>query len=487
MSAQTQQVGPTGDLASLLAAATTVTDAADVTVSYLDDRGLPLPSVYLEQGGRLRCYAQRGYWQVLDGIPCDLGVIGRTFRTGRTVEVSDARQEEQFLFAAPDLRQQISVPIRYARHVAGTLNVESDSPLPTGTRHLLEEAAAAFEDRLAELGGPPAESIAQLVARLATAMTELDREPDIRRTVLDAAIQVAGMPTAAIVEPDEDGRARVVSASGPLRGALEAVDRVDLGRLDDLVTAGTSLFANGTAASDLDVHGRLRTAGVAALAVVPLTASGDHLGSLVVVSETPHAFEPVVLPSLEILAAQAAASIRAARTVAELRRRARQDPLTGLGHHATFQEELRTRLAHRPAGRQLAVLMIDVDDFKAVNDRHGHQAGDLVLKQLGARLSSALRSDDRLYRVGGDEFATIIEVREVQEAADIARRMIEVARQGPATISVGLAVATAEESATDLLHRADTAMYAAKGSGRDSAGVAPAPVTAPDAADVADG
>jgi diguanylate cyclase (GGDEF)-like protein len=461
------------DLAASLADADSPVAAADAVVSYLRASGIAFPSLYLEQAGRLRCLAQRGYWQVLDGIPSDVGVIGRAFCSGTTVEISDAGSEEEFLFADPDLKRQISVPIRYDGRVVGSLNVESRSRFPDGTRALVEATTAAFELRLEELGGPPAESTAQRVARLATAMTEFDREEDVWQSVLDAATQLAGVSTAAVIEPDGLLTARVVAAVGPLSQALGGVAPTDLGQLDGWVEAGSSLVASGTGASDILMHARLQSVGVAALAVVPLTVSAEHLGSLIVASETPQEFAPVVLPSLEILGGQAAASIRAVRTMAELRQRARRDPLTELGHHATFQEELRAQLAAPHGDRRVALLLIDVDDFKLINDREGHREGDRVLRELSANLSEVLRDDDRLYRVGGDEFATIIEVDELAEAQNIACRMIQAARKSPATISVGIAVAAAGEAADDLVDRADAAMYTAKRSGRDTAGLAP--------------
>ncbi|MEX0835013.1 MAG: GGDEF domain-containing protein, partial [Nitriliruptor sp.] len=168
-----------------------------------------------------------------------------------------------------------------------------------------------------------------------------------------------------------------------------------------------------------------------------------------------------------------AASIRAVRTLDELRLRARQDPLTELGHHATFQEELRARLAATPPGHQVALLLVDVDNFKAINDRDGHRAGDRILREVSHALASVLRAGDQLYRIGGDEFTTVLEVGGLAEAEDIARRMIVAARRGPTTVSVGVAIAADGEGADDLVDRADEAMYGAKRSGRDTAGVAP--------------
>ena len=461
------------DLEIALAGAATVTEAAEATVAHLEANGLTLPSLYLEQAGRLRCHAQRGYWQVLDGIPCDVGVSGRSFTSGETVEVTDAIEEPEFLFAAPDLCRQITVPVRAGEQVVGTINVEGRRAFPPDARAFLEAVAAAFERRLAELGGPPPETTAQRVARLVTALTDLETEAAIRATTLDSAVKLAGLSTAAVIVPEGQGRARLEVAAGPLADDLARVEPQDLAVLDGWVDAGSSLYANGTDDSGLVMHGRLRDAGVATLVMVPLTVGGEHLGSLLVASGTRQEIAPVVLPALEILAAQAAANLRTIRTVDRLHTRARLDPLTSLGHHATFQEELRARLADRRRGGMLAVLLIDVDDFKAVNDRHGHREGDRVLRQLSETLAGALRADDQLYRIGGDEFATVLEVDAVAEAQEVARRVVEVARTGPSTVSVGIAVACEDETADAIIDRADTAMYAAKAAGRDGAGLAP--------------
>jgi diguanylate cyclase (GGDEF)-like protein len=465
------------ELARSLGRAPTVELAADAAVHHLAAVGVPRPSLYLEQAGRLRCLAQRGCWQVRDGIPRDAGVIGRSFVSGQTVEVTDARDDEAFPSAIPDVRQQVAVPLRWRDEVVGVLNAESRDALPAGARAALAAAAAAFERRLDQLGGPPGESVAQRLARLVTALTERGSETDIRRGVLDAAVEITAIPTAAVIAADAAGGARVSEAVGPLAGALESLEPYELGQLDASVGCGASLVTTGMAGSRSVTIARLREAGVSTLVVVPMSASGHHLGSLVVAGVEGAPVPAPVVPMLEILAAQAATSVLAVRTVEELRRRAQQDPLTELGHHASFHAALRSRLTDRRRDRPLAVIVVDVDDFKGVNDRYGHQGGDRLLRLLSADLSRVLRDEDLLYRIGGDEFATILEVRSMDEAREVARRMVEAARGGPTTVSVGVALATPDEAADALVDRADAAMYAAKSAGRDTIGVASSAVT----------
>lgn len=172
-------------------------------------------------------------------------------------------------------------------------------------------------------------------------------------------------------------------------------------------------------------------------------------------------------PLLALLAEHERACRERLREVAELREQASADPLTGLRHYRP--------LADRLAGQALdgtAVLAIDVDGFKTVNDLHGHQAGDQALVNLAQALQAALRAHDELYRVGGDEFVALVEVVGAAQAAAIARRLADAAKHTGRTISVGVAVGACEEPANAVLRRADAALYEAKRAGRNTVHVA---------------
>jgi diguanylate cyclase (GGDEF)-like protein len=150
-----------------------------------------------------------------------------------------------------------------------------------------------------------------------------------------------------------------------------------------------------------------------------------------------------------------------------LHHHANSDPLTGLRHHRPFSE----RLAAARPGRT-AVIAIDVDGFKRINDEYGHQAGDLALVRLGDALQSALRSVDELYRIGGDEFAVIVDVQSAAEALSIADRLLQAARTTGHPVSVGVALCGPDEEGRATLRRADAALYEAKRAGRDKARLA---------------
>ena len=165
------------------------------------------------------------------------------------------------------------------------------------------------------------------------------------------------------------------------------------------------------------------------------------------------------------------------RSQAMIAHLAHHDALTGLGNRWLFHKQLNDAVVHRQRhGGDLAVLFIDLDGFKTINDTLGHGTGDSVLKQLAYRLRNAIREGDKIARLGGDEFAIIqFGNEQPKEATALATRLIELVGT-PFSIdserlvigaSVGIAVADGDYQDSDqLLRAADLAMYRAKADGR---------------------
>ena len=152
-----------------------------------------------------------------------------------------------------------------------------------------------------------------------------------------------------------------------------------------------------------------------------------------------------------------------------LRHMADHDALTGLVNRRRLEEELERHLAHgRRYGMGGALLLLDLDDFKQVNDGHGHRAGDAVLTTVATVLRRRLRESDIVARFGGDEFAVIMPVGGAADAAELAELLVDaVCREvpspaGPIHASVGIAVFTDLTTPDEILSRADDAMYADK-------------------------
>ena len=161
---------------------------------------------------------------------------------------------------------------------------------------------------------------------------------------------------------------------------------------------------------------------------------------------------------------------------ADLRRLALQDPLTGLPNRTLFGDRIAQALARAGRGaRPPAVLMLDLDGFKLVNDRLGHSGGDKVLVEVGRRLVTAARRTDAVSRFGGDEFAVLITDATPAEILRIAERILEELRlplfvdhQVVSTgASVGVCIGSPAQTADSLLRDADTAMYVGKAAGRN--------------------
>jgi diguanylate cyclase (GGDEF)-like protein/PAS domain S-box-containing protein len=151
--------------------------------------------------------------------------------------------------------------------------------------------------------------------------------------------------------------------------------------------------------------------------------------------------------------------------------RATHDDLTGLPNRVNVAERLRQALLRAAVtGQEFAVMFVDLDGFKAVNDAYGHHAGDVVLQETARRLVKVARGEDLVGRLGGDEFVIIAEDMDRQGANELANRLLAATSQPVITDShilrtlpsIGVAMSGSHASADDLLHAADTAMYHAK-------------------------
>lgn len=169
------------------------------------------------------------------------------------------------------------------------------------------------------------------------------------------------------------------------------------------------------------------------------------------------------------LTARCAAALRVKRLQDALRAEAVTDLLTGLLNRRAGMTELERALAAAQRhGHRVAVLMMDVNGFKAVNDSHGHAAGDRLLRELAAALSEQIRDEDVLVRWGGDEFAVIIPQCDGPAAERAVERLASAARRAGTALSIGVAVAGSGNADT-LLEQADQALYRAK-TGREREG-----------------
>jgi diguanylate cyclase (GGDEF)-like protein len=221
----------------------------------------------------------------------------------------------------------------------------------------------------------------------------------------------------------------------------------------------------------------LRSIGNRVSAMLPLVAKREAIGLVELTSAEHILFDERRLGLAQTMANDAAMALENARLYERVRHQAFHDPLTRLANRSLFRDRLDHALARSIRGlRSVGVLFVDLDDFKTVNDTHGHTVGDALLVAAGERLVSVVRPGDTVARLGGDEFAVLLEdVEDGREATGPAERILA-AFSVPFQIagnelfiggSIGIAMGVAgEKTADDLLRNADFAMYQAKSMGK---------------------
>ncbi len=466
------------DVTVRLPMASTAVEACQWTVTALARYAPATISVLLQVRDRLRCVAATGAWQVFATVPPKAGVVGRVYASGEPATVADVTADPDYLPVRPDVTAEVCVPVLDpAGRPIGVLDLQWSGPVELDAwRETAERVAARLGARITALGGPPAETRSEKLLRHAAALTAAPTEWDLMTAAICAAREVSTL-SAAVLLLDGGGRGPRLGAPTGAPGELESRIRAELTEagapaLHRMVArahrhgAGYTLGEAGHPPTE--EYRPLADAGVRTLVAVPV-GPPDGGGVLLVADERLLRPDPTTVNLMELLAGQAWTCLDRLRTLARLREQASSDPLTGLPHTGPFGR----RIARATPGRT-ALLAIDVDGFKAVNDTYGHQAGDRLLVGLARALEAALRQGDELYRIGGDEFVAVIEVNRPEEAVRIAERLAEAARGTGRTISVGVALPRPGESPEQTLRRADQALYAVKRQGRDGVRLAAA-------------
>ncbi len=357
----------------------------------------------------------------------------------------------------------------YARHAAA----------------VLDSVAAVAEARAGERTATMLLDLAQQLARATT----LDEVAVSLSGAVPALVGAEG--STVYLATDNPGEYRVASASGwsdetiaDLRGFAVHVGESPL--LDQLQHQSEPLVV-WSDTDDRFVAEVLARFGTRASAVVPLRRHGQLLGAVTAGVSWEHgSFEvtPVLLARLRGLAHHASIAIDNVLLVERIRHQAMHDPLTGLANGLLLRERANQAIAAagRVPGRVVGLLFADLDRFKGVNDRLGHDVGDELLRQVAARLLAATRAADTVARLGGDEFVVLLpELDDVTAAVRVADKLLEVLRvpyelRGEVVdISASIGVACHPEHGEDLddlYRRADAAMYTAKREGRDARSVA---------------
>src|SRR5580765_3472760 len=222
---------------------------------------------------------------------------------------------------------------------------------------------------------------------------------------------------------------------------------------------------------------------------VPVPGETAAIGFIAIYSRSAsHRFEEEEIRELEELAKRAGPAIENARRFREARQLADLDALTGLHNRRYFHETLAREVARAQRyDRRLALIVFDLDDFKAINDRIGHLSGDAVLAETAERVRDVVRSADIACRVGGDEFAVILPESTLADAEQLYRRIQSAVSSRPLShagqllLSAGIAELRAQDDPVAFFQRADEALYRAKQAGKgrvasETAGIGATPL-----------
>ena len=270
---------------------------------------------------------------------------------------------------------------------------------------------------------------------------------------------------------------RVICSDGDPSGS-QVIDVAESAARRRMLHEGRPVVIQADRPEDGPDADELRAAGAHTLILLPLNAGGRTIGMVELLSRRgPRAPGQAEMQACEAMASLAAAGLETVRVLEQLRSAADMDLVTGVHNHRYLQERLRQEVARSARSHSpLAVLMLDLDKFKPINDRHGHADGDQVLHNIASTIRAHVRTNDIVARYGGDEFVVLMPDTADEQAAQVARRVVSGVlvqihvlsdkSRVNVGVSAGLAVYPADgRTSAQLLAAADSAMYTAKRDG----------------------
>ena len=437
---------------------------------------------------RVRGYGDRVAKILRLTLPEGQGISGWAAAHRQAVRVGDVSSDPRYVVGLREARSNMAIPLIVENQVAGVINVESERQDAFTEEH---------EKLLTVLGAQAALAIVASTARerLRVRIKELDALYRISQlasegrdldptlyAILEVAQDLIPRGQCAILLTDDEGRSlRVRAANGYAEGVQDLAIPLGHGVTGRCASQGQTIVIDELAREPSYIPG---VAGARSEIAVPLIVEGRVLGVLNAESTRARAFVQEHVRTLSVVAQQAAIVLRSAELQEETRRLAITDPLTGLHNRRHFVERLEKHLYRAERyGERLALLLLDSDYLKIVNDRYGHGAGDRVLQRIAQVLEETVRDSDEVARIGGDEFSALLLQADDELAGGIAlrlkRKVSDVAlssEDGSAIeISCSVGVALFPDDAVDakaLLRAADLALYNAKGRGRNQIAVA---------------
>jgi diguanylate cyclase (GGDEF)-like protein len=348
----------------------------------------------------------------------------------------------------------------------GVLTLAALSLAFTRQAYLLVERQRAVvrERRIREIATRRNEELEALTG-LATTMTQTLEEGPIVEQAL-SVLKTAARASSAALHLDREGRAKLAAIAGRWHAEHPWTDRSPAAIVSETV---------------------VETRGRRAILRLPLSARGRRIGAVTLIRPEADPFDPQAVELLRLLVDQMGVAVQNARDYREKLEQAIRDPLTGLYNRRFLLEALEKEVQRSARyGSEASLVIFDVDDFKLVNDRFGHAAGDDVLRAVGRLAEAHIRPADSFARIGGEEFALLLPETSQLEALLVAERVRtaigreKILGDRKITVSGGIASCPSDAGEAEQLQRlADGALYFAKRNGKDLCAVA-SEVTATD-------
>jgi len=444
-----------------------------------------------EESGRLTVEHLSGYGDQAEEIrrtslASGQGLAGWAAANRESVRVGDVSQDPRYVSGLEEAQSNLAVPLIIGNRVAGVINVESER---------LDAFTPEHEKMLTVLGTHAAlgiltfqtqaalrQRIDQLSAlyRISNMASQAGALGATLNSMLEIAAEVLPQGEAAILLLDESNKTLRVAAGQGYQSAVRFLEiPVGQGITGRCAQTGVTQVVHdidGLEDEEAYIPG---VPGARSEVAVPLIADGMIIGVFNAESVQPHAFNDEHVQTLTVIARQAAEVIRSAQLLQETRRLAVTDALTGLFNRRHFNQQLEENVSRAARyDEPLALIFLDVDHFKSVNDRFGHHAGDRCLQALARTLRENVRDSDQIARIGGEEFAVLLIRADRELALSIAERLrdriddliIEEDPPLPVHLTASLGIAFFREDGDDprsLMRSADRALYTAKRLGRN--------------------
>lgn len=447
--------------------------------------------LYDEQVDRLVTAGVRGYGVRADelrnrSLALGEGLSGWAAWERRAVRVGDVRKDPRYVEGLAEARSNLAVPLVVGNRLAGVLNVESED---------IDAFSSEHEQLLTVLGAQAALAIvACWVQRdLRSRIRQMEAVNRISRlageggaigatlnSMLELSQGILPQAQCAILMLDPE-RSVLKVAAGQGYQAVARYLEIPVGRG---VTGRCVETGETQVVMDLEAEGERfdyiqGIPGALSEVAVPLLADGRIIGVFNAESIERAAFGDQEVQTIELVARQVASVVRGAQLLEETRRLAVTDSLTGLHNRRHFTRQLDENVRRSARyGERLALVLLDVDFFKTVNDRFGHHVGDRALQLLAGAVKESVRETDHAARIGGEEFALLLLRCDRELALHIAGRVrsqirelaIEELPEVDMDLSASVGVAFFPDDGTDpktLMRVADDALYQAKRRGRD--------------------